>query len=71
MNYTIIEQQTTNGVTSIVTPETYNNEIQAEAAFLLKASYARQSGLDCHSVTLMDQRGKQIARKSYPDEVSE
>ena len=65
MNYIIIEQQTTNGTTSIVTPATYNNAIDAEAAFLLKASYARQSGLDCHSVTLLDQEGKIIARKAF------
>lgn len=66
MNYVIIEQQTTNGSTSIVTPATYDNLIQAEAAFLQKASYARLSGLDCHSVALLDQEGKQVARKSFP-----
>lgn len=66
MNYVIIEQQTTNGSTSIVTPATYDNLIQAEAAFLQKASYARLSGLDCHSVVLLDQEGKPIARKSFP-----
>lgn len=65
MNYVIIEQQTTNGSTAIVTPATYDNLIQAEAAFLQKASYARLSGLDCHSVTLLDQEGKVIARKSF------
>ena len=68
MNYVIIEQQTTNGTTSIVTPATYNNAIDAEAAFLLKASYARQSGLDCHSVVLLDQEGKVIARKAFVTE---
>lgn len=66
MNYVIIEQQTTNGSTAIVTPATYDNLIQAEAAFLQKASYARLSGLDCHSVVLLDQEGKPIARKSFP-----
>lgn len=68
MNYVIIEQQTTNGTTSVVTPVSYDNLIQAEAAFLQKAAYARLSGLDCHSVVLLDQKGKQIARKSFPDE---
>jgi hypothetical protein len=65
MNYVIIEQQTTSGSTAIVTPVTYDNLIQAEAAFLQKASYARLSGLDCHSVALLDQEGKVIARKSF------
>lgn len=65
MNYVIIEQQTTNGATSIVTPATYDNAIQAEAAFLQKASYARVSNLDCHSVVLLDEDSKVIARKSF------
>lgn len=68
MNYVIIEQQTTSGTTSIVTPATYSDAIQAEAAFLQKASYARLSGLDCHSVTLMDQEGKVVARKAFVTE---
>ena len=65
MNYVILEQQTTNGSTAVVTPETYDSLIQAEAAFLQKAAYARLSGLDCHSVALIDQEGKLIARKSF------
>lgn len=65
MNYVIIEQQTTNGTTAIVTPAAYDNLIQAEAAFLQKAAVARLSGLDCHSVALLDQEGKVIARKSF------
>lgn len=68
MNYIIIEMQTTNGTTAIVTPAVYDNAIQAEAAFLTKCAAARVSGLDCHSVTLMDQTGKQIARKPYVTE---
>lgn len=65
MNYVIIEQQTTNGTTAIVTPVTYTDEINAESAFLQKCSYARLSGLDCHSVSLLDQEGKVVARKCY------
>ena len=67
MNYVIIEQQTTDGTTAVVTPATYDDRIQAEAAFLQKAAYARLSGLDCHSVVLLDQTGKPIARKSFPE----
>ena len=65
MNYTIIERQTTNGSTAIVTPVTYDNNISAEAAFLTKAAAARVSGLDVHSVSLLDEEGKVIARKCY------
>ena len=65
MTYIIIEMQTNNGTTAIVTPATYNDAISAEAAFLTKCAAARVSGLDCHSVVLMDQTGKQIARKAY------
>ena len=65
MNYVIIEQQTTNGTTAIVTPVTYTDEISAEAAFLQKCSYARLSGLDCHSVTLLNQEGQVVARKCF------
>lgn len=65
MNYIIIEMQTTNNSTSIVTPVTYNNAISAEAAFLTKCAAARVSGLDVHSVDLLDEEGKVIARKCY------
>lgn len=66
MNYIIIEAQTTNNTTSIVTPiPTYSDAVQAEADFLMKASYARLSGLQCHSVTLMKQTGEIVARKAF------
>ena len=65
MNYIIIEMQTTGSSTAIVTPVTYDNAISAEAAFLTKCAAARVSGLDVHSVTLLDEEGKIIARKCY------
>lgn len=65
MNYVVIEQQTTNGQTAIVTPATYSNAVQAEADFLTKCAYARLSGLDAHSVTLLDEEGRVIARKCF------
>ena len=68
MNYTIIEQQTTNGATAVVTPVGYDNNISAEAAFLTKCAAARVSGLDVHSVTLLDEEGKVVARKCYKAE---
>ena len=65
MNFVIIEMQTTNGSTAIVTPASYDNNISAEAAFLTKCAAARVSGLDVHSVTLLDEEGKVVARKCY------
>lgn len=66
MNYIIIEAQTSNGSTAIVTPiPVYNDPIEAEAVFLEKCAYARRSGLDNHTVVLMDADGKVIARKSF------
>lgn len=67
MNYTIIELQTNaQGTTSIVTPVVYDNDITAESEFCFKAGYARLSGLPCHSVVLLNQKGEQIARVAYP-----
>ena len=71
MNYVIIEMQTNaQGTTAIVTPAVYDNDVTAEADFLFKGGYARQSGLPCHSVVLLDQKGKQIARVCYPKETT-
>lgn len=65
MNYIIIELQTNNNSTAVVTPATYDNTISAEAAFLTKCAAARVSGLDVHSVSLLNEEGKVIARKCY------
>ena len=65
MNYIIIEAQTNNGTTAIVTPAVYSDHIEAEAVFLEKCAYARRSGLSCHSVTLLKQTGEIVARKCF------
>lgn len=65
MNYIIIEAQTQNGATAVVTPAVYSDRVEAEAVFLEKCAYARRSGLPCHSVTLLDQEGAVIARKCF------
>lgn len=65
MNYIIIEAQTSNGTTAIVTPAVYSDVVEAEAVFLEKCAAARRSGLDAHSVTLLDQEGAVKARKCY------
>lgn len=65
MNYIVLEMQTTAGQTAIVPPATFANAVQAEADFLSKCAYARLSGLDAHSVTLLDEEGKVLARKCF------
>ena len=65
MNYIIIEAQTDNGATAIVTPALYSDRVEAEAVFLEKCAYARRSGLACHSVSWLDQEGNLIARKCF------
>jgi hypothetical protein len=67
MNYIIIEAQTDNGTTAIVTPAVYADAIEAEAVFLEKCAYARRSGLACHTVVLMDEEGKQLAKKTFKE----
>ena len=67
MNYIIIEAQTDNGATAVVTPAVYSDAKEAEAVFLEKCAYARRSGLDCHSVTLLDEEGKIVARKAFKE----
>ena len=66
MNYIIIEMQTSNGATAVVAPiSVYSDRIEAEAVFLEKCAYARRSGLQVHTVVLMDNEGKQIAKKVF------
>lgn len=65
MNYVIIESQTQNGTTAIVTPAVYSDRVEAEAVFLEKCAAARRSGLACHAVSWLDQEGKLIAYKCF------
>lgn len=66
MSYIIIEAQTHDNTTAVVTPiPVYADRIEAEAVFLEKCAYARRSGLPCHSVTLLDEEGAVIARKCF------
>lgn len=65
MNYIIIEMQTNDGQTAVLSPLAYSDRINAEAVFLEKCAYARRSGLSCHSVILLDQTGKVLARKAF------
>ena len=68
MSRIIIETQTTNGATAIVTPIPSYTDAQAneaEAVFLEKCAAARRSGLDKHTVVLMDEEGVVIAKKCF------
>lgn len=66
MSYIIIEAQTQDNTTTVVTPiPVYADRIEAEAVFLEKCAYARRSSLPCHSVTLLDEEGAVIARKRF------
>ena len=67
MNRVIIEIQTDNGTTSVVPPIAYTDPVEAEAVFLEKCAYARRSGLDTHTVILLDSEGKQIAKKCFKE----
>ena len=67
MNRVIIEIQTDNGTTSVVPPIAYDDPVEAEAVFLEKCAYARRSGLDCHTVVLLDEEGTVIARKCFKE----
>lgn len=68
MSRIIIEMQTTNGATAVVTPisaYTDAQAVEAEAVFLEKCAAARRSHVAVHSVTLLDEEGKVLARKCY------
>lgn len=53
------------GVAEVIKATPLDNNISAEAAFLTKCAAARVSGLDVHSVSLLDEEGKLVARKCF------
>lgn len=68
MSRVIIEMQTNNGQTAIVTPiPSYADaqDTEAEAVFLEKCAAARRSSVQTHTVVLLDHEGKIVARKSF------
>lgn len=68
MSKVIIEMQTTNGTTAVVTPiPSYPDAqgVEAEAVFLEKCAAARRSGLPKHTVVLLDEEGAVIAKKCF------
>ena len=67
MNRVIIELQTNAGTSAVVPPIAYTDPIEAEAVFLEKCAYARRSGLDTHTVMLIDEEGGVIAKKCFKE----
>lgn len=63
--YTVIEQQTNNGGTSVLTPVVKATRELAEQEYFLKLSYAAVSKIEVHSVTLLNQEGKELMSRCY------
>lgn len=68
MNYIIIEQQTTNGVTAVVTPVVKTNYNEAEQEYHYKLSFAAVSTVPLHSVTMLTERGSLVKYEAYTHE---
>ena len=56
--YTIIELQTSNGTTVVVTPVTKATIEEARQEYHLKASYAAVSNVEIHSIILLNAEGQ-------------
>ena len=71
MNYIIIETQTTNGVTAVVTPVVKDNFYDAEQEFHSKLSFAAVSSVPIHAVTMITERGNVVKHECYVHTVEE
>lgn len=65
MNYIIIEAQTTDGVTSVITPVVKTDFNHAEQEFHSKLSFAAVSNIPLHSVTMLNERGQIVKYEAY------
>ena len=63
--YILFELQTTNGVTAIVTPQTFDNKGQADSAAHMALASAAVSSVDVHTVMLVNEQGAVIRREGY------
>lgn len=72
--YTVIELQTNNGVTAILTYQ-FNDRDQAESKYHNVLSYAAVSTIDIHAVSILDALGDVIKNDRYyhtkPETISE
>lgn len=64
MNYIIVESQTTDGVTTVLT-DTRTDFFDAEAEYHRRLSFAAKSPVDIHSVTLLFENGKESKHEAY------
>lgn len=71
MNYIIIETQTDNGVTAVVTPVVKSNFYEAEQEFHSKLSFAAVSSVPVHAVTMLTERGNVVKHECYVHEAEE
>lgn len=62
--YTVIELQTTNGITSIIT-FMFSDRDQAEAKFHNILSYAAVSTVEIHAVSILDALGDVVKNDRY------
>lgn len=75
--YVIIEMQTNDGITAIVTPATYTDRNQAESKFHLVLASAAISSVEKHTCMMLTSDGKMLRSECYkhpkaePEEESE
>lgn len=62
--YIVIELQTSNGVTSMLTYQ-FNDRDQAESKYHNVLSYAAVSTVEFHAVSIIDRLGTVIRNESY------
>lgn len=62
--YIVIELQTSNGVTSMLTYQ-FDDRDQAESKFHSVLSYAAVSTVEFHAVSILDRLGTVIRNESY------
>lgn len=63
MNYIVMEMQTNNGTTAIVTPATYSDRNQAESKFHQILQAAAVSNVKVHTAVMLTEDGR-LARPS-------
>lgn len=69
--FSIIEQQTNNGVTAIVTPiPVIEDRNEAESRFHTVLAAAAISSCEVHSCTVLDERGVSIMTQCYSHPVN-
>lgn len=64
MNYIIIEMQTNDGPTAVLT-EQKSDWNEACSVYFLKLSYAAVSNVKCHSVSLLSEDGEKLLSQSF------